>query len=99
MRYDTKALFQYVTDDYDSIGDYTETAAEEHTEYVSIASTDIHTMHLVYGEIRQGSITMHLQGFVPYAFNRVVIDGKPYGVDQAFDLRFKKVYILPEWQA
>lgn len=98
MRYDTKALFQYVEDDYDSIGDYAETVKEEHTEYVSIASTDIQTMHLIYGEIRQGSITMHMQNYVPYAFNRVVINDVKYSVDQAFDLRFKKAYILSQCQ-
>lgn len=96
MRYDTKAVFQLVEDTYDSNGDYTESVIEEHIEYCSVASTDIQTMHLVYGEIRQGSITMHLQNHIGYTFNRVVIDGKPYTVDQKLPLRVKTAYILSE---
>lgn len=96
MRYDTKAVFQLVEDTYDSNGDYTESVAEEHTEYASIVNTDIETMRLVYGEIRQGSITMHLQNHIGYIFNRVVIDGKPYTVDQKMPLRVKTAYILSE---
>lgn len=96
MRYDTKAVFQLVEDAYDSNGDYAESVTEEHIEYCSVASTDIQTMHLVYGEIRQGSITMHLQNHIGYTFNRVVIDGKPYTVDQKLPLRVKTAYILSE---
>lgn len=96
MRYDTKAVFQLVEDAYDSNGDYTESVAEEHIEYCSVASTDIQTMHLVYGEIRQGSITMHLQNHIGYTFNRVVIDGTAYTVDQKLPLRVKTAYILSE---
>lgn len=96
MRYDTKAAFQLVEDAYDSKGDYTESVAEEHIEYVSVVNTDIQTMHLVYGEIRQGSITVTLQNYVGYTFNRIVINEKNYTVDQAIDLRVKKAYILSE---
>ena len=55
-------------------------------------------MHIIYGGIRQGSITIHLQNFVGYPFNRVVIDNVPYVVDDAIDLRVKKIYILSQWQ-
>ena len=96
MRYDTKAAFQLVEDAYDSKGDYTESVTEEHIEYVSVVNTDIQTMHLVYGEIRQGSITVTLQNYVGYTFNRIVINEKNYTVDQAIDLRVKKAYILSE---
>ena len=96
MRYDTRAAFQLVEDTYDSKGDYSESVVEEHIEYVSVVNTDIQTMHLVYGEIRQGSITVHLQNYVGYTFNRVVIGEKNYTVDQAIGLRVKKAYILSE---
>lgn len=96
MRYDTKVMFQQVENTYLSNGDYAETVAEEHIEYASIQNTDIQTMHLVYGEIRQGSITLSLQNYVGYTFNRVVINGVKYTVDQAIDLRVKKAYILSQ---
>lgn len=98
MRYDTKAVFQQVEEQYQSNGDYAESVLEEHTEYCSVASTDLQTMHLVYGAIRQGSLTIHLQNYIGYTFNRIVIDGKKYAVDDTIDLRFKKVYVISTWQ-
>lgn len=99
MRYDVKAHFQQVEEQYNTItGDYAEEVVEDHIEYVAVQGTDIQTMHILYGGIRQGSITLHLQNFVGYAFNRVVIDNVPYVVDDAIDLRVKKVYILSQWQ-
>lgn len=98
MRYDREALFQTVEEQYQDNGDYTETVVEEHTEYCSVAYTDLQTMHLVYGAIRQGSLTIHLQNYIGYDFNRIVIEGKKYVVDDEIDLRFKKVYVISEWQ-
>lgn len=98
MRYDTKVIFQQVEYTYTESGDYAEKVVEQHTEYASIQNTDAQTMHLVYGEIRQGSITLSLQNYLGYTFNRVVIGGKPYSVDQAIYLRVKKAYILSEIQ-
>ena len=98
MRYDRKAIFQQVEEQYLDTGDYAERVVEEHTEYCSVAYTDLQTMHLVYGAIRQGSLTIHLQNYIGYTFNRIVIDGKKYVVDDAIDLRFKKVYVISEWQ-
>ncbi len=99
MRYDREAIFQQVEEQYQSNGDYVESVVEEHTEYCSVAYTDLQTMRLVYGAIKQGSLTIHLQNYIGYAFNRIVIDGKQYVVDDAIDLRFKKVYIISEWQS
>lgn len=98
MRYDTPVIFQLVEEQYQTTGDYTEVIREQHTEYVSLVNTDIETMHLVYGGIRQGSLTMTLQNFVGYPFNRVVIGDKTYVVDQVVNLRVKQAYILSEWQ-
>ena len=96
MRYDTKVIFQQVEDTYQENGDYAESVVEQHIEYASVQSTDAQTMHIVYGEIRQGSITLSLQNYIGYKFNRVLVNGKPYTVDQSIDLRFKKAYVLSE---
>ena len=98
MRYDTPVIFQQVEEQYQANGDYAEVIKEQHTEYVSLVDTDIQTMHLIYGGIRQGSVTMHLQNYVGYPFNRVVIGSKPYVVDQVINLRVKQAYVLSEWQ-
>lgn len=99
MRYDKKVLFQLVESVYNtSTGDYEEQVTSEHTEYASMVDTDIQTMQILYGGIKQGSITMHLQNKVPYTFNRIVYDGKPYMVDQVINQRVKQAYVLSQWQ-
>lgn len=99
MRYDKKVLFQFVDSVYNkSTGDYEEQVTSEHTEYASVVDTDIQTMQIVYGGIKQGSITMHLQNKVPYTFNRIMYDGKPYMVDQVINQRVKQAYVLSQWQ-
>ena len=98
MRYDKKVLFQRVTDVYQPNGDYVSGIAEEVTDYASIVNTDFDTMRLVYGEIKQGSITLHLLNKIAFVFNQVVIDGKTYSVDQVVDQRTKQAYILSEVQ-
>ena len=99
MRYDKRLLFCLVDEVYDhNTGDYKEDVLDEHIEYGSFVETDVQTMRLVYGEIRQGSVTVHLQNKVPYTFNRVAIDGKTYTKDQVINQRVKQAYILSECQ-
>lgn len=98
MRYDKKVVFQYVDDVYQPNGDYTKDIVEEVTDYASIVNTDFDTMRLVYGEIKQGSITLHLLNKIAFVFNRIVIDGKTYSVDQVINQRTKQAYILSEVQ-
>ena len=98
MRYDTAVAFQTIDLVYKSNGDYEESVSEEHIEYGSVTDTDVQTMQLVYGGIKQGSITLHLQNKVDYPYDRIVIDGTPYVVDQLINLRVKQAYVLSEWQ-
>ena len=98
MRYDKKIDFMLVDNVYNANGDYTEEVIEQVTAYGSIVSTDIDTMRLVYGEIRQGSITMHLQNHIDFNFNRIVIDGKTYAVDVRINQRTKQAYVLSQCQ-
>lgn len=98
MRYDKEVKFQLVEDVYQDNGDYVKDVLEEEVGYASIVNTDFDTMRLVYGEIRQGSITLHLQNKIGFNFNRVVIDGKTYAVDQRINYRVKQAYILSECQ-
>lgn len=98
MRYDKKVLFQRVIDVYQPNGDYVSGIAEEVTDYASIVNTDFDTMRLVYGEIKEGSITLHLLNKIAFVFNQIVIDGKTYSVDQVINQRTKQAYILSEVQ-
>lgn len=96
MRYDKKIIFQLVTEVYKDNGDYSPNVESEHTEYGSIVATDIDTMRLVYGEIREGSLTFSLQNKVDYDCNRLLIDGKQYSVDARIKQRVKESFVVSE---
>ena len=96
MRYDKKIIFQLVTEVYKDNGDYSPNVESEHTEYGSIVATDIDTMRLVYGEIREGSLTFSLQNKVDYVYNRLLIDGKQYSVDAHIKQRVKEAFVVSE---
>lgn len=99
MRYDKMVLFQVVSEVYNkATGDYEEQVTAEHTEYASIVDTDFQTMQIVYGALKQGSITMHLQNKVAYDYNRIVCNGIAYKVDQIINQRTKQAYILSQCQ-
>lgn len=98
MRYDKLVKFQMVGSVYTNKGDYEEQVLNEYTEYASIVDTDFQTMAIVYGGIKQGSITLHLLNKVKYDFNRIVYEGKAYTVDQVINQRTKQAYILSQWQ-
>ena len=98
MRYDKLVKFQMVDSVYTNKGDYEEQILNEYTEYASIVDTDFQTMAIVYGGIKQGSITLHLLNKVKYDFNRIVYEGKVYMVDQVINQRTKQAYILSQWQ-
>ena len=99
MRYDKLVKFQMVDMVYTAKGDYEEQVLNEHTEYASIVNTDFQTMQIVYGGIKQGSITMHLLNKVESEFNRIEFEGKAYMVDQVINQRTKQAYILSQWQS
>lgn len=96
MRYDRKIVFQNITEIYQPNGDYADAIESEHVEYASIVGTDINTQHLVYGALKEGSLTFTLQNHINYVFNRVYIDGKEYNVDARIKQRVKDAYIVSE---
>lgn len=64
----------------------------------SVVSTDIRTQNLIYGGIKQGSITLHL--LVPYTkpFDYIIYRGKRYRVDKVIAFRTKQVFVASEVQ-
>lgn len=83
MRYDTPIYFQSVTSGaYDpETGDYGEDTVAETLRYASVMDTRTETKRLVYGEIREGSLTVQLQQPYSEPFDCIRIGGKVYGVD------------------
>ena len=62
----------------------------------SVMDTGTNTMMLVYSEIKEGSLTIHLQNHYDRPFDRIRVGNKTYGVDFSRKLRTKQVYVVSE---
>ena len=100
MRFDTPIYFQSIEPgDYDpSTGNYAPDKVTEVQRYASITDTGAETLRLVYGEIRQGSLTIRLQNHYTEPFNRIRIGDKSYSVDMMRRLRTKQTFVVSEVQ-
>ena len=98
MRYDTPVYFQRIAPGvYDEeTGNYGEETVTETMKLASVVGTRTDTMRLIYGEVRQGSLTIHLQMRYDEPFDRVRIGDKVYAVDHTPLLRTKQAFILSE---
>ncbi len=104
MRFDTPIYFQRTKKgEYNATtGNYSPATPEEVKRYASITNTGTETLSLVYGELKQGSLTIRLQ--MPYTepFDRIRIGegetAKYYRVDRARRLRTKHTFIVSEVQ-
>lgn len=100
MRYDTPILFRrLVTGTYDpDTGDYADDTYVDIKVYGSVMDTNTQTMNLVYGGIKQGSLTVHVQNHIDAPFDQLIINGKKYRVDYSRRLRTKQSFIVSEVQ-
>lgn len=98
MRYDTPIYFQRVTAGaYDpETGDYGSNTITEAARYAAVMDTRTETMQLVYGELKQGSLTVHIQNHYTDPFDRIRIGEKRYRVDFQRRLRAKESFVLSE---
>lgn len=100
MRYDTPIYFQRLTQgEYDeSTGNYEDDQIEETKVMASVMDTQTETMKLVYGDIRQGSLTLTIQNHFDQTFDNIRIGDKVYRVDRTRRLRVKQSFIVSEVQ-
>lgn len=100
MRYDTPIFFRAVTPgDYDeSTGNYEDDQIEETEVMASVMDTQTETMKLVYGDIRQGSLTLTIQNHYDQPYDGIRIGDKIYRVDRTRRLRVKQSFIVSEVQ-
>lgn len=100
MRFDTPVYFQRVKPgQYDpDTGNYQESIITEVKRYASVTNSTVDTMNLIYGEIKQGSLTVRLQNHYTEPFDRIWINGKAYRVDSQRLLRVKNIFIVSEVQ-
>ena len=100
MRCDTPIFFQTIIQGaYDaSTGDYAAPTVEEVKKYASVTDSGVETLNLVYGEIRQGSKVVRLNGQYNGTFDRIRIGRKVYRVDMPRPLRNKHIFVVSEVQ-
>ena len=99
MRYDTPVTFRQLQRGvYDSsTGNYSpDTVALSETRNAAVMDSSVETMKLVYGEIKQGSKTIHLQNRVVGPYNCVVIGSDKYRIDHEQLLRTKQILVVSE---
>ena len=97
MRYVTPVYFQHVTAGaYNTdTGNYGEDKLREEKRYASVTDTGADTLTLVYGAIKQGSLTIRLQRPYKEPFNNIRVGEKIYRVDQE---RHQKAFVVSEVQ-
>ena len=100
MRYDTPIYFQRIQEgEYEeSTGNYDESSVTETEVMASKMDTQTETMKLIYGDIRQGSMTLTIQNHYDQPFDRIRIGDKQYRVDRTRRLRQKQTFVVSEVQ-
>ena len=99
MRYDKPIYFLTFRSEYDATtGNYNDEAVENVQKFASVTDTSAQTLQLVYGDIRQGSLTIRLQTHYEAPFDRISVDGKLYRVDRQRKLRRGHVFVVSEVQ-
>ena len=100
MRFDTPIYFQSITPgEYDtSTGNYGEDTISEVMCRASVTDSTTATLTLVYGGLKQGSLTIRLQNHYNKPFDRIRIGDKCYKVDAERRLRIKHTFVVSEVQ-
>lgn len=98
MRYDTPIFFRRVLPgEYDpTTGNYADDQVTEVRKMASVMDTRAEIMQIVYGGIRQGSVTVQLQNHYQKPFDMIRIGNTTYKVDYTRKLRVKQTFILSE---
>lgn len=98
MRYDTEVYFESITPGaYDeSTGDYGEESVSSVMRLASVYDTRQETMQIVYGGVKRGSLTVHLQNHYDAPFDRIRIGDTAYQVDYRRRLRVKESFVVSE---
>lgn len=100
MRFSTPIYFQKATSGaYNPLtGDYDADTVEETEVHANVNDTGMTTMNIVYGAIKQGSLTARIQGRYEKPFDHIRIGDRRYRVDNVIKLTKLEAYILSEVQ-
>ena len=104
MRYDTPVYFQrIIPGEYNqNTGNYEPDTTTEVKRYASVTNSGIETLNLIYGELKQGSLTVRLQNHCVELYDRIRIgegeNAKYYRVDMSRPLRVGHTFVISEVQ-
>lgn len=100
MRYDTK--IELVRSDPGHFNpdtcNYEDRAETKTALYASVMDTRAEMVQLVYGSLKQGSLTIQLQNHIRIPFDWIDVDGRRYKADFRRKLRTKETLVVSEVQ-
>ena len=98
MRFDTPIFFQSVEKgEYDSsTGNYAPDTVTEDERWACVTDSKTETIKMVYGEMKQGCLTVRLQNIYRKPFDRIRIGDKLYREDFSRKLRTKHIFVVSE---
>lgn len=100
MRFDTPIYFRRLTQGAynENTGNYDDDTVAETEVMASVMDTQTEMLKLIYGDIRQGSLTVVIQNHYDQPFDNIRIGDKVYRVDRTRRLRVKQSFIVSEMQ-
>lgn len=100
MRFDKPIYFQRITSgEYDpNTANYKPDFVKETKRFANISTTGVETLNLIFGEIKQGALTIRIQGHYNEPFDRIRIGDKTYRVDHSRKLERLQTFIVSEVQ-
>lgn len=100
MRFDTPIYFQTITPgEYDAeTGNYAPDTIAETKRYASVTDSGTEMLKLVYGGLKQGSLTIRMQQPYKSPFEQIRIGDKLYRVDMSRRLYTKQTFVVSEVQ-
>ena len=100
MRYDTAVYFVKKREEIynPGTGDYEAGTPSEVQRMASVMDTTEKMLTLVYGSIKEGSLTIQLQNAYDGVFDFIRIGDKKYAVDYRRTLRVKQTFVVSEVQ-
>lgn len=100
MRYDTKIeLVRLDPGEFNpETGNYDGATETKTSRYASVMDTRAEMVKLVYGSLKQGSLTIHIQNHTDIVFDQIEVRGRRYKVDFRRRLRTKESFIVSEVQ-
>ena len=98
MRYDQRIYFvKEGEDEYDyATGDYVTTEPIRDEVWANVSDTGTERMQLIYGALKQGAVTVRIQGKYEEEFDYIEVENKKYNVDALRTFRNDQAFNLSE---